>query len=134
MNLLPLANAHLAVQIHVATVVPAFFIGTWLIVFSRKGARLHRAFGYFYLALMAMTSVAALFVHQINPQGILGLSPIHVFVPLTLAGIIEALYAACTHQIRRHRIAMLMTYVGALLIAGAFAFMPGRIMHSVLVG
>ena len=28
-----------------ATVNSAFFIGTWLIFFSTKGARFHRAFG-----------------------------------------------------------------------------------------
>ena len=132
MNLAPLANAPWAVQLHVATVVPAFFIGTWLLAFSRKGAPHHRALGYVYLALMAITSFTALFVHRTNPEGVFGFSPIHIFVPLTLAGIAEALYAARTHQIRRHRYAMIGTYVSALLIAGAFTFLPGRIMHAVV--
>ena len=29
---------------------------------------------------------------------------------------------------------MISTYVGALMIAGAFSFMPGRIMHDFAVG
>jgi uncharacterized membrane protein len=69
MSLAPLMAAPLAVQIHVATVVPAFLLGTWLIFFSRKGARYHRAVGYVYLSLMTVTSIAALFVHTLMPKG-----------------------------------------------------------------
>lgn len=134
MTLEPLLNAPAAVQIHAATVVPAFFLGTWQIVLSRKGRPPHRAVGYVYLALMAATSIAALFIHQINPDGFLGLSPIHLFVPLTLLGIFGALYSARNGKIVQHKRAMIATYVGALLIAGTFALLPGRIMHAVIFG
>ena len=63
-----------------------------------------------------------------------GLSPIHLFVPLTLFGVASALYGARTHNIRAHRNAMIGTYIGGLLIAGSLAFMPGRIMHAVAFG
>src|SRR5471032_1077521 len=69
LSLAPLLGATAAVQIHVATVVPAFFLGTWQIFFSRKGAPFHRALGYLYLALMTIASIAALFVHQLMPNG-----------------------------------------------------------------
>ena len=135
MSLSPLLNAPLAVQIHVATVVPAFFLGTWQIFFSRKGAPFHRALGYFYLTLMTITSVAALFVHQLMPKSpFFGMSPIHLFVPLTLFGVVGALHGAWTHNIRAHRASMLGVYIGGLLIAGSLAFMPGRIMHAVVFG
>jgi uncharacterized membrane protein len=135
MTLEPLIHAPPAVQIHAATVIPAFFLGTWQIFLSRKGARPHRAVGYVYLALMAVTAVAALFIHSIMPNSpFFGLSPIHVFVPITLFGVASALYGAWTHNIRVHRNAMLGTYIGGLLIAGTLAFMPGRIMHSVTFG
>ena len=135
MNLAPLLYAPLAVQVHVATVVPAFFIGTWQIFLSRKGAPLHRALGYLYLTLMTVTSIAALFVHQLMPHGpFLGFSPIHLLVPLTLFGVVGALRGAWTHNVRLHRSAMLGVYIGGLLIAGSLAFLPGRIMHSVMFG
>jgi uncharacterized membrane protein len=35
MNFNPLLHASLAIQIHVATVVPAFFLGAWQIFLSR---------------------------------------------------------------------------------------------------
>ena len=43
MDLGPILDAPFAVKLHLATVVPAFAIGTWLIFFSRKGAPVHRA-------------------------------------------------------------------------------------------
>jgi uncharacterized membrane protein len=135
MTLEPLLQAPLAVQIHVATVVPAFFIGTYLIFVSRKGARHHRVLGYIYLTLMTITAIAALFVHAIMPNSpFFGLSPIHLFVPLTLFGVVGALRGAWSHNIRQHKRAMLGVYIGGLLIAGSLAFMPGRIMHTMTFG
>ena len=134
MTLDPLLHAPLAVQVHVATVVPAFAIGTYQIFFSRKGAPFHRALGFAYLGLMTVTAIAALFIHAINPNGFLGLSPIHLFVPLTLFGVVGALRGAWTHNIAMHRRAMLGVYIGGILIAGTLAFLPGRIMHAVVFG
>ena len=135
MNLEPLLHAPLAVQVHVATVVPAFMLGTWQIFASAKGATLHRAVGYTYLTLMSITAISTLFIHAINPNGpFFGLSWIHLFVPLTLFGVFGAIATARRHDIRGHRRAMIGVYVGALLIAGGLAFMPGRIMHTVVFG
>jgi uncharacterized membrane protein len=135
MSLAPLLAAPFAVQLHVATVVPAFALGTWLIFFSAKGARNHRAAGYVYLTLMTVTSIAALFVHTLMPNGpFFGFSPIHLFVPLTLLGVVGALYYARRHKIRAHRQSMLGVYIGGILIAGSFTLLPGRIMHTVFFG
>ncbi|MGD0192905.1 MAG: DUF2306 domain-containing protein [Rhizomicrobium sp.] len=135
MTLDPLLRAPLAVQIHVATVVPAFFIGTWQIFFSRKGAPFHRGFGYIYLGLMTVTSIAALFVHQLMPKGpFFGFSPIHLLVPLTLFGVVGALRGAWTRNVRMHRASMLGVYIGGILIAGSLTLLPGRIMHAVVFG
>jgi uncharacterized membrane protein len=135
MTLAPLLAASPAIQIHVATVVPAFFLGTWQIFFSRKGSPAHRLTGYLYLALMTVTSIAALFIHQVMPNGpFWGFSPIHLFIPVTLLGVVGALYFARRGDITRHKQAMIGTYVGAILIAGAFTFLPGRIMHAVVFG
>lgn len=134
MTLEPLLDAPPAVRLHVATIVPAVVIGAWLILLSRKGARWHRVLGGLYLGLMTATSIAALFIHEINPDGPGGLSPVHLFVPLTLAGIGGALYGARTHNVRLHKLSMLGVYVGGILIAGALTFLPGRIMHRVFFG
>ena len=135
MTLAPLLAAPLAVKIHVATVLPAFLLGTWQIFFSAKGSPLHRATGYLYLGLMTVTAITTLFIHVVMPDGpFWGFSPIHLLVPVTLWGVVGALYFARRGDIARHKRAMIGTYVGALLIAGAFTLIPGRIMHVVIFG
>jgi uncharacterized membrane protein len=135
LTLEPLFHAPLAVKIHVATVIPAFFLGTWQIFFSRKGAPLHRALGYIYLALMTVTAITTLFIHALMPNGPFGgFSPIHLLVGLTLFGVVGALRGAWTHNIPLHRYSMLGVYIGGLLIAGSLTFLPGRIMHAVVFG
>ena len=135
MTLAPLFAAPFAVQLHVFTVVPAFFLGTWLIFFSRKGAPRHRAIGYVYLVLMTVTAIAALFIHQIPAIDIVdGFGPIHLFSLITLFGVAGALRGARTHNIKMHRGSMLGVYIGGILIAGTFAFLPGRIMHALVFG
>ena len=38
------------------------------------------------------------------------------------------------HRVARHRLFMISIFCGALVIAGLFTFVPGRIMHAVIVG
>ena len=135
MTLEPLVHAPFPVQLHVATVIPAFLLGTWQIFISKKGAPFHRAIGYIYLVLMTITAVTSLFVHQIMPKSpFYGLSPIHLLVPLVLFGVVAALIGAWTHNIRMHRSAMLGVYIGGILIAGSLTLLPHRIMHAVVFG
>ena len=125
------AQAGWAVQLHLLTVVPAFAIGTWMIFVSRKGARPHRAWGTVYMSLMVATAIAAIFVRDIHPPH---LSPIHLFVPLTLGSVAVALWAVRRGRISTHRNAMIALYVGGLLIAGTFTFTPGRLLHRMFIG
>lgn len=38
------------------------------------------------------------------------------------------------HRVQRHRNTMIGLFAGPLVVAGAFALGPGRIMHEVLFG
>jgi uncharacterized membrane protein len=119
------------IAIHLATVLPAFLIGTWLIFFSEKGARWHRAVGALYLALMFATAIVTLFVREIDPGR---LSWVHyVFVPLTLYSIVAALWGIKMRNIARHRGAMVGLYVG-IIAAGGAAFLPGRLLYRTFIG
>src|SRR5580700_5025592 len=131
MNLAPIAEAPLAIKIHLATVIPAFATGTWLIFFSTKGARWHRVLGAVYLTLMTVTAIAAFFIRSINPGH---LSLIHLFIPLTLFGVFGALWNIRRGNIKGHRNAMLGLYFGGILIAGGFTLLPGRLLHHVFFG
>ena len=42
--------------------------------------------------------------------------------------------AARRHNVARHKRTMMGLFGGALIIAGLFALMPGRIMHAVIFG
>lgn len=134
MTLEPALTASLPIRIHLATVIPAFALGTYLIIVSRKGAPIHRTLGYVYLTLMSITAVAALFIHEVNPSGPFGFSLIHLFVPLTVFSVYGAISGARTHNIKRHRGAMIGLYVGGLLIAGGLTFLPGRVMYRIFFG
>ena len=62
-------------------------------------------------------------------------SPIHllsVFAPIML--VVARRGRPRGHRVRAHRITMISIYAGALLLAGLFTLVPGRIMHAVLFG
>ena len=126
-----LAHAAVPVQIHVGTVVPAFVIGTWLILVSAKGKRAHRAWGYAYMALMTGTALSSAFIHDINPGGF---SLVHLFIPATLIGVAAGLQSARSGDVAGHKLAMIGLYFGGILIAGALTFAPGRLMHRIFFG
>ena len=131
MDFAAVANAPLAVQIHLATVIPAFFLGTWLIFFSTKGAHLHRRIGVIYLVLMTITATAAIFVRELRPGRF---TWVHLFVLLTYWGVFSALWNVKRGNIRGHQWAMIGLYVGGLLIAGSLTFTPPRIMYRLFFG
>lgn len=139
MNIAPLLAAPVVVWIHLATILPAFAIGTWLLFVSEKGSRSHRTAGKLYMSLMATTAVAACFIR--TPSGLPAIDlgpvrfgPIHLFIPLTAWGIYRALSGVRRGNIAQHRAAMRRMYVGAILIAGILSFMPGRIMNHLVFG
>jgi len=125
-NLTPIAQAPLAIQIHLATILPAFVLGTWLIFASIKGSRPHRALGATYMALMLVSATAAIFIRQVNPGSF---SWLHLFVLLTYWSISRSLWCLRHKNIRGHQQSMLGLYIGGLLIAGSLTFLPGRIMY-----
>jgi len=131
MNLAPLTNAPVPIQLHAYAALAAFALG--LVQLSApKGTIPHRALGYLWVALMLIVAVSAFWVHEIRLWG--PWSPIHLLAVFTLAMLPFAVYFARTHDVRRHQRAMLGIFFGALVIAGAFTFVPGRIMHKVVFG
>lgn len=124
-------GAHLAaVIVHLSTAIPAIPLGAWLML-SRKGTPRHRALGKVWVGLMVVTACAAFFIRQINGGDF---SPIHIFVPLTLYGAWQTIATARRHDIAAHRSALVKLYLGALIIPGAFTFLPGRLMGTWLLG
>lgn len=121
---LPLAYAHLA------TILPAFAIGTYLMI-RRKGTPLHRLLGKIYMVLMLITAVITLFMPAVvGPKLLNHFGFIHLFSFLVLYSVPQAYFAAGRHDIKTHKGAMIGLYIGGMLIAGTFAFMPGRLLNT----
>lgn len=126
MDFTPVTEAPLAIQFHLATILPAFILGTWLIFASIKGSRPHRALGVAYMALMLISATAAIFIRQVNPGGF---SWLHIFVVVTYVSIARSIWALRRRDVAAHKASMLGLYIGGLLIAGGLTFLPGRIMY-----
>lgn len=128
MNFEPLMNASPAIQIHVVAAILAFVLGG-VVLFRRKGDRLHRLGGKIWVGLMLVVALSSLFIHTIRLWG--PWSPIHLLSIATLWGLYRGVTLARLRRIAEHRRTMQGVYLGALIIAGVFTFMPGRIMHEV---
>tara|TARA_R110001599_G_scaffold338002_1_gene556768 strand:- start:22 stop:408 length:387 start_codon:yes stop_codon:yes gene_type:complete len=116
--------------VHLATIVPAFLIGTFLLI-KRKGSPLHRALGKLYMLLMLFTAIVTLFMNaEIGPRLFGHFGFIHLFSVLVLISVPGAYLAVRRGNIKRHRSNMISLYVGGILIAGSFTFAPGRLLHS----
>lgn len=131
MTLEPLLNATPAIQIHTAAAIAAFTLGVAQLA-GRKGTGAHRTLGWVWVVLMAVVAATAFFIHELRVWG--AWSPIHLLAVLVLVSLPIAVTAARRHDVARHRRAMLGLFLGALLIAGAFTFWPGRLMHAVVFG
>jgi uncharacterized membrane protein len=131
MTLTPLLEATPAIQIHAFAAMTAFALGL-LQLAAPKGTLPHRTLGWIWVTLMLVVSVSAFFVHQIRLWG--EWSPIHLLAIFTLIMLPIGVLAAHRHNVDRHRYTMMGLFVVALVIAGLFTLVPGRIMHAVVFG
>lgn len=115
---------------HLGTIAPAFVIGSYM-MFARKGDSLHRMLGKIYMLLMTITAVISLFIpSSFGPNLMDHFGLIHILSVVVIVTVPRAYLAARRRDLRAHKIAMISLYVGALLIAGAFTLLPGRLMHT----
>ncbi|WP_166424165.1 DUF2306 domain-containing protein [Paraglaciecola sp. 20A4] len=119
---------------HLATVLPAFLIGTYLLA-NRKGTPAHRLLGKVYMTLMLITALATLFMAaEVGPIIIGHFGYVHLFSLLVLYAVPSAYIAVRKGNIAKHKRSMVLLYIGAILLAGVFTFMPGRMMHTWFFG
>jgi len=131
MSLTPLLNAAPEVQVHAFAALTAFALG--LVQLSApKGTLPHRTLGWVWVVLMLVISASSFLIHSIRLWG--PWSPIHILSVFTPIMLVLAVLAARGHRVRAHRIMMTSLFAGALVLAGLFTLVPGRIMHSVVFG
>jgi uncharacterized membrane protein len=131
MSLAPLLDAAPAIPLHAFAAMAAFALGLVQLA-APKGTLPHRTLGWIWVALMACVAISSFWIHQIRLVG--PWSPIHLLSIFTLVTLPLAVWEAHTHQVTAHRRAMISLFAGALVIAGLFTLLPGRIMHAVVFG
>ena len=131
MSLTPLLATAPEIRLHAVAAIAAFLLGLFQFV-SVKGATAHRVIGWLWVALMTAVALSSLFVNTTCTFG--PFSWIHLLTLLTLVSLPFGVLAARRHQVSRHATIMISLFAGALLIAGGFTFVPGRIMHDVAFG
>jgi uncharacterized membrane protein len=130
-SLAPLLDAAPAIPFHAFAAMTAFLLGVVQLA-APKGTLPHRTLGWVWISLMMLVAVSSFWIHDIRLVG--PWSPIHLLSIFTLVVIPIGAWMAHRHRVADHRRIMILTFSGALVIAGVFTLVPGRIMHKVLFG
>ncbi len=129
-NPAPMLNAPLSLQIHVAGALLALFVGA-IIFLLPKGTGFHRLLGWTWVSSMivvAATSIAMIVDFRT------GINALHVFTAITVISLWGGLAGIRRGDVRQHAGSMVGLYVGGLILAGIFAFIPGRVMWASVFG
>ena len=125
-----LVESPVVLKMHLAGALSAFGIGTALMM-GVKGRGLHKRLGYAWVVAMAITAISSFFLTGLNGNSF---SWIHGLSAWTIIGLPMGIAAARRKDIAKHRKEMTGMFTGGMLVAGLFAFLPGRMMWSIFFG
>lgn len=131
MTFQPLRDAGPVVQIHTFMALAAILL-TIAIFTARRGTTLHKALGRVWVGAMALVALSSFWIVELRVLG--PFSPIHLLSVYVLLQLYVAVRAARQGDIGKHQSAMKGMVFGALILAGAFTFFPGRTMYRVFLG
>jgi len=101
---------------------------------GRKGTTPHKVLGRLWVAMMLIICVTSFWIKGLMPSDVFwGYSPFHLFSIFVLFQITLGVYFARVGNIIGHKKCMIYTYIGGLIIAGAFTFYPGRLLYKVFI-
>lgn len=123
-DLSPLLRIPPVLQAHIAGAILSLLIGTVLLL-GVKVRTFHRVLGYGWVVTMAVTVVSSFFLVGLNGNSY---SFIHLLSGWSVIVLPMALAAAWRRDIRKHSKEMTGLFVGGMVIAGLFSFLPGRFM------
>ena len=119
--------------------IAAFFLGIFQLV-APKGTLPHKTLGLIWVLIMATVAISSIFIRPAYYGYDLPLvqwfSFIHLFTVLTFWGVMQGSFFLLRGgpRLKRHAGSFIGMFIGGLVIAGGFAFLPGRIMHAVVFG
>ena len=131
MSLGPLLSAPPPIPWHAFAALAALAMGGAQLALP-KGTTRHRVMGYAWAALMLVIAASSFWIQQIRLIG--PFSSIHILSIIVLITVPLAVWHAHRHYAAKHRRVMISLYVFALIGAGVFTLLPGRIMHAVVFG
>ena len=107
--------------LHLTTAVLAFALGTANLALAKGNFR-HRVFGWTWMGAMLFVTVSSFWIRELNEGSFSWLHGLTVWTLVSMAG---AIFSIRKGWVRSHAGWMIGTMIG-LVIAGAFAFAPGR--------
>ncbi len=131
MNIDALSTAAQPIPLHAGLAMAAVILGA-VQFYLPKGTYLHRLMGYFWVTSMFVVAASSFFINEFRWIGPFG--PIHLLSLLVLHSLWIGISSARNGNTAKHKSTMKQLYILGLLLAGAFTFVPGRIMNSVLLG
>ena len=131
LSLTPLLKAPWVIQTHTIAAISALLLGLAQFALP-KGTGTHRVIGYAWAGLMIWIAGSSFWIHSIQQIG--PWSWIHILSIVVLAYVPLGVWHAHRHRVVAHRQTMIGLFAFALIGAGAFTFLPGRIMHAVVFG
>lgn len=118
------------VKAHLLAALAAIVLGAAMML-SRKGRRFHRIAGWTWAGLLVFVAASSLFIDGLSNGR---WSFLHLTAGWVLLIVSLAIWAARRHRPRTHGVLMMWLFFGALLITGAFAFLPGRLLWRMVFG
>ncbi|MBK6394642.1 MAG: DUF2306 domain-containing protein [Betaproteobacteria bacterium] len=116
----------LVVYVHFIAALAAMAIGAVQLA-RPKGTAGHRVIGWTWAALMMVVALSSLWI-----PAFLAFTWIHLFTLFVMVTLPLALYRAHRGEVAGHAKGMRGIYIGGLIVAGVFAFMPGRVLGNLL--
>jgi len=129
-DLTPILEASTPIRIHLGAAVICLALGAVQMA-SPKGTLPHRLIGWIWVGLMLLLAGTSIFIKVIFPGHF---SYIHLLTAWVLLITPVAVLAARRGKIGLHSRSMTGLFYLGLITAGAFTFMPGRILYRVFFG
>lgn len=120
-------EAPAVIQLHVAAALLSVALGP-VAILRRSRDIVHRVVGRAWVVSMAVTAGSSFWITGMPMIG--PFSVIHVLSVVTLVSLVSALRAIRSGNVARHGATMRALYAQALMLAGAFTFLPGRRMSE----
>lgn len=131
------------IYVHGFFALAAIPVGLY-IFFKKKGTKQHRFIGRVWVSFLFIVSFTALFITSPMTDSVFDprfYSWIHLLIPFTAGNLIYSVLSIRKFKktkLEKHKNAhirsMVGVYFGALLVAGAFTLMPGRMFHEIIFG